>query len=131
MSHFSELKTKITNRAILIQALEGLGYTVVEEKGPVEVRGFFGASVAADFKILTKTHYDIGFVKAEDGNYEIVGDWDLLPQVSGLEQDAFLKQVKREYAKTAIGELARAQGYELTSTVSEETGAIEMVVSQW
>src|SRR5580698_2440575 len=106
MSHFSELKTNLTTKAYLTKALIRMGFEVVEEEGGVDVRGFFGATKRADFKILTKTHYDIGFVKNATGAYELVGDWELLPTVSGIEQDLFLKHLKREYARTAIEDLA-------------------------
>jgi Protein of unknown function (DUF1257) len=129
MSHFTELKTKLNDRNVLKKALTALGFTLVEDSHPVQVRGFFGSSVEAEFKILTDTHYDIGFVKAE-GGYEIVGDWDLLPQVSGIEKESFSKKLKREYAKVAITELAKSGGYELDSVESED-GSIEMVVRQW
>jgi hypothetical protein len=131
MSHFSQVKTRLTDKTILKKALTQMGFTIVEEEKPVEVRGFFGASIPAEFKILTKTHYDIGFVKTEDGSYEVVGDWELLPSVSQIERDIFLPKLKREYAVTAIQDLAKKQGYELEYHETESSENIEMVVSQW
>jgi hypothetical protein len=131
MSHFTEVKTKMTDKTILQSALKQLGFVIEEEAEGVQVRGFMKESQPADFKILTKTHYDIGFVKGETG-YELVGDWELLPKVSGIEKDLFAKAIKREYAKTAVLEIARANGYEVkTSESAEGTDNIEMVVSKW
>lgn len=131
MSHFSEVKTKLKQGETLKRALRKLGFTVVEAEGGVEARGFFGAVEPAEFKVLTKTHYDIGFRRDADGNYDCVGDWELLPNVSDIEREPFLAAVKRAYAKEAIVELAEARGLELEITENEETGETQMVVSQW
>lgn len=131
MSHFSQLKTNLKNQTYLKKALEKLGYQIEEAPEGVDVRGYFGESLKADFKILTSTHYDIGFVKNAEGSYEVVGDWELLPKVSGIEQDAFMGQVKKEYARTSIMETAKEQGYQVETLENEETGELELVVTQW
>lgn len=131
MSHFSELKTNLKETRLLKKALQSMGFEIVEQEGGVEVRGYFGDSIKAEFKVLTKTHYDIGFIKDETGNYQIVGDWELLPKVSSIDQTLFTNHVKQEYAKTAILETAKQQGYEVETVVDEETGNVEMVVTQW
>lgn len=131
MSHFSQVKTKLKQGETLKRALRQLGFTVVEAAEGVEVRGFFGAVEAAEFKILTSTHYDIGFRLGADGNYECVGDWELLPNVSNIEREPFLTAVKRSYAKEAILELAEAKGLEVEVSEDETTGEMQMVVSQW
>ena len=131
MSHFSEVKTKMTETKYLKDALKALGFNLVESEIPVQVRGFFGESVQAEFKVTTSTHYDIGFVKGENGSYEVVGDWELLPQVSQIEREPFLAAVKRQYAKTAIEAIAKSQGYEISMVEDEENQTTEMVVTQW
>ncbi len=131
MSHFSQLKTNLKNQTYLKQALTKLGYQIEESPEGVDVRGYFGESLKADFKILTSTHYDIGFVKNTEGNYEVVGDWELLPKVSGIEQEAFMGQVKKEYARTSIIETAKEKGFGVETTENEETGELEIVVTQW
>lgn len=132
MSHFSQLKTSLKNERFLKEALKTLGYQIEEapQGQQVEVRGFFGESTKADFKILTSSHYDIGFVKTEDGSFEVVGDWELLPKVSGIEQESFMGALKKEYAKTSILETAKEQGYGVEYQ-ENEAGEIEIVVSQW
>ncbi len=131
MSHFSEVKTKLSNTQVLKKALLAMGHTIVDNEEGQQVRGYFGATLPAEFKILTKTHYDIGFVKDEAGNYELVGDWELMPKVAGITQEEFAKQLKRSYAKTAIEEIAKTQGYDIQCVESEENENIEMVVTQW
>lgn len=131
MSHFSELKTTMKNRKILIEALRKLQYNVVEAdlNGTVQVRGFFGATTHADFKIEAAHGYDIGFSKTKTGEYELVGDWDLLPQVANLEKMSFVGKLKRTYAREGILQLAHDQGYAVDIQNQGET--IQMVVRQW
>lgn len=129
MSHFSQVKTKLRDRRILKGALEKSGFTVVEGEEGTKVRGYFGETQKADFKILTSSNYDIGFAMDEEGNYSLVGDWELMPRVSGIERESFLAHVKREYAREAILQTAADNGYEVQ--MQETDGTIEMVVVQW
>ncbi len=130
MSHFAQVKTKMRDKSVLQAALKRMGHDVVEEVQGVQVRGYFGECSAAEFKILTSTHYDIGFVQDEEGCYTLVGDWELLPKVSGIEETAFLASVKREYARQTILKTAAEKGYSVEEKENEE-GVLEMVVAQW
>ncbi len=129
MSHFSEIKTRMKNGAVLKRTLARLGCQMEDAEGGVTVRGFMGNEMKGEFKVLTDTTYDIGFVKDAEGNYELVADWELMPKVAGIEQTEFTNRIKREYARTSILELAKERGMEVETT--ENDGAIEMVVSQW
>ena len=134
MSHFTEVKTKIKNKETLKKALLQMGHQVVEgvEEERVEVRGYFGETQVADFKILTTSNYDIGFRLNNEGNYEVVGDWELLPKVSGIQQEAFTKRLKREYARESILSISEKMGYSveyLAQVNSSET--VEILVKQW
>ena len=128
MSHFSQVKTKLSDAVVLKKALTKLGLEVVEDEEGQKVRGFFGETQDADFKVLTSTDYDIGF-KLVDGNYEVVGDWDLLPKVSKIDRDPFLVDLKKEYATQAIFSLAEQNGYGVE--YHQEGEQIEMVVTKW
>ena len=135
MSHFTEVKTKLKNKERIMKVLENLGFEVVTEeeglKNGVNVRGYFDDTTAADFKILTKSKYDIGFVSNDDGTYEVIGDWELMPKVSGIEQELFVNKLSQEYAHETVKELAEQKGYSVDYIESEEDGTIEMVVTQW
>jgi hypothetical protein len=131
MSHFTQVKTKLTEKGILKKVLGNLGFQLEEAEEGVEVRGFFGNKESAEFKALTSTHYDIGFKRNETGSYEVIADWDLMPRVARIEKEEFLKKLKREYAKEVILETAHLGGYEVQCIENEETQEIEMVVTQW
>jgi hypothetical protein len=81
----------------------------------------------AEFKIRTKTKYDIGFVKNAQGNYEIVEDWELLPHVSGIEKESFTNWLKKEYAITTISQTAAHMGLTLGEITESEDGTIELI----
>lgn len=129
MSHFSQVKTALHNKHILIETLTQLGYHVDHSPQGVEVRGFMGQFMRADLKVTTEINYDIGFVMNEQGSYELVADWDVLQRSLGITRDQWLAQVKREYARASILEVAKSKGLEVEC--KEENGMIQMVVSQW
>jgi len=131
MSHFSEVKTELTNRKFILKALEQMGYRTETNEAGVEVRGFMDNKSQADFKALTTTHYDIGFKRSSAGGYEIVSDWEILTKISGTTHEAFSQQLKREYAKAAILELAKERGLEVEYKENSEEQTMEMVVTQW
>lgn len=135
MSHFTEVKSKLKDRQRLQKVLKNLGFEIIESETGVEngvnVRGYFDESIPADFKILTKSKYDIGFVKNSDGTYDVVGDWELLPKVSQIEQVSFVNKLSHDYAHETIKELAQQKGLSLEYVECEETGTLEMVVTQW
>ncbi len=128
MSHFTSVETKMHNKAHLKAALVKGGYQIEEcETGQVTVNGFMDETLSAEFKIRTKTKYDIGFVKNAQGNYEIVGDWELLPHVSGIEQESFTHWLKKEYALTSITQTAANMGLTLGEMTESEDGTIELI----
>jgi hypothetical protein len=131
MSHFSEVKTQIKNAEILKKVLKAASFQIEEATEGVSVRGFMGDTLHADFKILTKTHYDIGFKRNAEGNFDLIGDWELMPQVADIEQTSFTQWLKREYARESILTTAHEQGYEIEEITDQETGQIQMVVTKW
>jgi hypothetical protein len=131
MSHFTEVKTKIKNKERLKKVLSSKGFEIEEDSNGVEVRGYFGDTIKAEFKILTKSHYDIGFVKDDQGNYEAVGDWELMPKVSGIEQTSFINEISQSYAIKTVEEMAEEKGYSLEMGDVDEEGNIQMVVTEY
>ncbi|MGG6263757.1 DUF1257 domain-containing protein [Leptolyngbya sp. AN03gr2] len=71
MSHFSTLRSKITDGELLKASLRDLGFTV---ESNTEVRGMGCQRVHADIVAVLDGSYDIGWVHNEDGTYSIVAD---------------------------------------------------------
>jgi hypothetical protein len=72
MSHFTKIRTKITDRKSLIEALQNLNYNVEEN---VSIIGYQGAHQLGDVVVKTSGGYDIGFVKNSDQIYEMWGKY--------------------------------------------------------
>lgn len=131
MSHFSKVQTEMSQRKYLEKALVALGFELNAERDQVQVRGFLGDSVTAEFKVQVRGNYDIGFVRNESGSYEVVGDWEILPRLLEMDREKFVNKLRREYAKEAITDLAAQRGYEIECVEHNETETTEMVVTQW
>lgn len=132
MSHFTEVKTKIKDAEILKRTLKKLGHEVIENPNGVQVRGYFDETIPAEFKIPTTTKYDIGFRLNQEGCYEVVGDWELLPKVSGIDQVEFGQKLKKEYAHQTVLTLAEKMGYSVEYLNAEsQDGQIELSLKSY
>jgi hypothetical protein len=122
MSHFSTIKTKLSDRDHLLQALCELGYR--PEEGPVRVRGYGGSHSKVDIRIASKASgYDVGFRK-NGPHYVCVADWF---GVRGIEQQSFLQTLTQRYASIAVKDELAGQGF----SVAEERqvgGRIHLVL---
>jgi hypothetical protein len=121
MSHFSRIKTRMVERQHLLAALRDLGHT--PEEGDVKARGFFGDKAKVEIKVRTKSGYDIGFRRTEQG-YEVVADWW---GVKGVKQKDFLQQLQQRYAYHAARAKLEEQGFTLVSE-EQEGGRIRLVL---
>ena len=121
MSHFSRIKTRMVERQHLLAALRDLGHT--PEEGDVKARGFFGDKAKVEIKVRTKSGYDIGFRRTEQG-YEVVADWW---GVKGVKQKDFLQQLQQRYAYHAARAKLEEQGFALVSE-EQEGGRIRLVL---
>ncbi|MGB7414476.1 MAG: DUF1257 domain-containing protein, partial [Thermosynechococcaceae cyanobacterium] len=71
MSHFSTLRTKITDVAVLKSSLADLG---ISTKTEADVRGYNGQRVRADLVAMLEGEYDLGWSRNTDGSYDLIAD---------------------------------------------------------
>lgn len=83
-SHFSTLRTKITDGEILKEALRSLGLTV---KTYADVRGYNSQRVPADIVVVLEGEFDLGWSENSNGSFDLIAD---------------LRGIKREYNDTAL-----------------------------
>jgi hypothetical protein len=121
MSHFSRIKTRMVERTHLLAALRDLGHK--PEEGDVKARGFGLLKSKVEIKVPTKSGYDIGFHRTEQG-YEVVADWW---GVRGVKQKDFLQQLQQRYAYHAARAKLEEQGFSLVSE-EQEGGRIRLVL---
>ena len=71
MSHFSTLRTKITDAEILKASLSDLGISV---KSEADVRGYNGQRVRSDIVATLEGEYDLGWSRNSDGSFDLIAD---------------------------------------------------------
>ena len=132
MSHFTKVATKINNLTALFKALEkmNLKYTTAEQG--VEVRGYKGQKLAAEVSI-NMGKYDIGVVKAEDGNYTLVADWWGVETTRGVTEQEFVEELNKEYAYARVVQACEEQGYQIQAEdiQQNEDGTVKLVATKW
>src|SRR5438105_13604981 len=125
MSHFSTIKTQITDERILIQSLQDLGFTVQQQ---AQVRGHNGLRLQADVVAVLPGHYDLGWTKNADGTYDLVADlWGVAKQHN---QQQLLDAINQKYAvNKTISEIKRL-GYNLAKHTVQADGTIKLNVQR-
>lgn len=121
MSHFTKVKTKMTDGEIIKAALEKLGYKILPGAA---VAGWSNKKTSAEFKIKpTSSHYEIGFIK-NSSTYEMVADWSMM----GVNQGQFSAKLTQGYGRAATVEKLASEGYELVEETVDKTGEIRMLL---
>lgn len=78
MSHFSTLRSKLTDAEILQTSLRDLGMTV---KNNTQVRGLCGQAVPAEIVVVLEGDCDLGWSRNSDGSFGLVADlWGVAKQ---------------------------------------------------
>lgn len=93
MSHFSTLRTKITDAEILKNSLRDLG---IQVKTEAEVRGYNGQRVRADLVALLDGDYDLGWSRNADGSFDLIADlWGVAKKHN---QTELINAINQKYA---------------------------------
>ena len=104
MSHFSKIKTKITDANVLITSLQDLGLVV---KTNAIVRGHDSQIISADIVAVVDEEYDLGWSRNSHGYFDLVVDlWgvtvDLLACTYGSDkkyrQAELIECIQKRYA---------------------------------
>jgi len=128
MSHFTQMRTTITDLEVLKGAVEQLGHTL--EIGEIYASGYNRQQTKVDAKIVSKTGYDIGFVKDKDSNsYTITADWWGAEHEFG-QADVFTGRLTTTYAEKAAIKTGKSNRWNLVNR--EETDEhIVLRFRQW
>ncbi len=127
MSHFTVLKTRITDTEALVNALADMGFTEVEvHQTPQHLFGYRGDVRPQTAEIIIRRRFvgaasnDIGFTRGEDGHFEaVISRFDRFRY-----SKKWLKRLTQRYAfHVATAQLVE-QGF---SVVSEETHQDERI----
>jgi hypothetical protein len=94
MSHFSTLRTKITDAEILKSSLRDLG---IEVKTDANIRGYNGQEVRADIVAVLEGDYDLGWsLNNNEGSFDLIADlWGVAKQHN---QTELINSINQKYA---------------------------------
>ena len=132
MSHFTKVETQINDLVALKKALDQLGwkYRVAEDGQPVTVRGYRGQTTEAEL-CIDMGKYDIGVVKTETGNYELVSDWWGVETTRGLTEQEIVKELNAKYAYQRVVAAVEEAGYTIDTNNVAADGSVKLSVSKW
>ena len=125
MSHFTTLKTKLTDKSILLKVLNTLNYGAVEN---ILLDNPVNHDHEEVYVEVAVTRY-VGFKRAEDGTLELVADKDAWKESIPVER--FLEKVTQEYARQTVLGTVQEQGYTVVSEQKSVENTIEIVAEKW
>ena len=132
MSHFTKVQTQINDLVSLKKALDQLGwkYRAAEEGQKVVVRGYRGQTTEAEI-CIDMGKYDIGVIKTETGNYELVSDWWGVETTRGLTEQEIVKEINQKYAYQRVVAAVEEAGYTVDTNNVAADGTVKLSVSKW
>jgi hypothetical protein len=132
MSHFTTIKTKITDLAALKKALNDLGYTTVEEGYNLPLYGYEGDLRPQTADIVIRRDYisdasnDLGFKKSGN-NYEmIISEYDM----AFLGPD-FADRLMQRYAYHKVLSEVKRQNWTKVKEEKMRDGTIKMILTKY
>jgi hypothetical protein len=128
MSHFTTVETQIKSLVLLQRVLEKLGYKV--KLNETHVRGYRQELTEADMVIDTKSSIDIGIKKTGD-TYSFISDWENLETHAGIEQNEFLKTIKKAYAYENVMAEIKKKGYVVAEEKQDERQHVHITIRKW
>ena len=128
MSHFSTIKTQLKKAKPLIQALNNLGYQIIQEEK--FIKGYKGKFTAVDISMNLPGDTKVGFKWDKNSNaYELVTDLDLWK--FDLPVERFISKVTQMYAYQTIISKTKEDGYQIVEQKNKNDGSIELVLTKW
>jgi Protein of unknown function (DUF1257) len=131
VSHFSTLRTRITDAKALVQALADLGFSQVEvHEAAQHLYGYQGdvrpqtAEVIIRRRFIGSLSNDLGFKRGGDGTFEaIISDYDQRQY-----SQSWLDRLSQRYAYHAARTKLEEQGFALVAEETRQDGQIHLVL---
>ena len=128
MSHFTTIRTKITDLNVLKKCLEEMGYSL--EEGELRIKGYAGTTECVDLRISLSDEHGLGFRRSDDGTYELIADWWGITSVDqeSLEDQirTIEKQILQEYACEKVLREAKKHGWIKAKSERQPDGSIRI-----
>jgi len=126
LSHFTKIKTAITDVTCLKRALDTLQFSYSEGQGVV--KGWMGNTETAGLVVHANDRYDIGF-RTNAETYEIVADWWGVEHSSSIRQQTFADQVMQQYAYHKTVQELEERGLSIVQQTVTAEHVIELTVN--
>ena len=126
MSHFTKIKTKLSDRTTIEKSLSDLN--IQWESETTKVRGYKGQQHEAEIIIRQKNNHDIGFAWTGK-EYKLVTDlmfWDQKYSVN-----KFLNQLNQRYAFNLITKVSEEQRFQYVGAETQQDGSIRLVLRKF
>ena len=126
MSHFTKLRTKFVDEAVLRKALVRAGYQPTP--GPSRIGGWKGQLQAVQIGIPNlRENYGIGFIRERSDRFSAIADWTELEKRDFSQRD-FMNAIAQSYGYESVMTSMLPQGFEVASQDHESDGSIRIVL---
>jgi hypothetical protein len=131
MSHFTTIRTQITDTDALVKALADVGFDEVEAHQTAQnLSGYQGDLRSQTAEVIVRRQHigrasnDIGFKRQDDGTFEaIISEYDRKKY-----SQQWLERLTQRYAYHAAMAKLEEQGFTLNTEEVEEGGRIHLVL---
>ncbi|MDY6969220.1 MAG: DUF1257 domain-containing protein [Spirochaetota bacterium] len=134
MSHFTKIKTNISNLNILKQTLKDLNivYNESDINNKLTIKGWNNENVEVLLELKTGCSYGVGVVLNEENNtYEFVADWWGVETGTEVTQEDYINKITQKYAYNTVMDKIRSKGYEIVSEDVDEETNVKIVLRKW
>ncbi len=128
MSHIVQVKTKIKEQEVLIEALKELNLSFQTGEN-LFVLDMEKRRYNADILITTDLPYNIGFVKTDDG-FDIVGDLWAINAYHKIKAEDLIQKITNRYAYVVIKDQLRNQNMVIENEEVMANGDIVITASE-
>nr|QHD45214.1 Ycf35 [Grateloupia turuturu] len=126
MSHFSRIKTSISEITVLRKTLEDLGFECLSKE--CSVKDSYGKIQNVDLLIRSENKNMLGF--AWDGSeYNLVADLHFWNQSISVER--FVDKVKQQYALNSVLQESVNEGFNQVKQEVMHDGSIRLIIQRW
>lgn len=126
MSHFTKIKTTLTDLSLLKRSLDDLS---IECDSDIRLmKGYRNQEHFANLVIKQSNGYDIGFTW-NGMEYHLVADLQFWQQPWSVE--TFLDKVSQRYAYNSIVKATESKGFQMVQEVNQENGSIKLTMQRW
>nr|YP_010196679.1 hypothetical protein LKZ11_pgp200 [Gracilaria cliftonii]UAD84483.1 hypothetical protein [Gracilaria cliftonii] len=128
MSHFSRIKTSITNRKILKKTLKDLNFKYIKEKSHLQDSN--GNLEYVDMIIKKNDKNIMGFLW-NGKEYTFITDFDLWQNYNEIYPENIIEQILQQYAINSVIELSHIEGFTTVEKEKLQDGSVKLIVQKW